>query len=69
MIKKKSALLNRQDLSELVSWKAIPLLKEYMTRFDNIKPRKYSQHSVRMQKKVRKALIRARELGLLAYTQ
>ena len=69
MIKKKSTLLNRQDLSELVSWKAIPLLKEYMTRFDNIKPRKYSQHSVRMQKKVRKALIRARELGLLAYTQ
>jgi len=69
MIKKKSNLLNRQDLSDLISWKAIPLLKEYMTRFDNIKPRKYSQHSVRIQKKVRKSLIRARELGLLAYTQ
>jgi ribosomal protein S18 len=69
MIKKKSNLLNRQDLSDLISWKAIPLLKEYMTRFDNIKPRKYSQHSVRIQKKLRKSLIRARELGLLAYTQ
>ncbi len=69
MIKKKSALLNRQDLSELISWKAMPLLTEYMTRFDNIKPRKYSQHSVRLQKKIRKSIIRARELGLLAYTQ
>ena len=62
MIKKKSALLNRQDLSSLISWKAIPLLTEYMTRFDNIKPRKYSQHAVRDQKKLRKAIIRAREL-------
>ncbi len=41
MIKKKSALLRRQDLADLISWKAIPLLTEYMTRFDNIKPRKY----------------------------
>jgi hypothetical protein len=41
MIKKKSALLRRKDLSDLISWKAIPLLTEYMTRFDNIKPRKY----------------------------
>ncbi len=69
MIKKKSALLKRTDLSDLISWKAIPLLTEYMTRFDNIKPRKYWQHSVRVQKKLRKSLIRARELGLLAYTK
>jgi ribosomal protein S18 len=69
MIKKKSNLLNRQDLADLISWKALPLLKEYLTRFDNIKPRKYSQHSVRIQKKLRKSLIRARELGLIAYTQ
>ncbi len=69
MIKKKSNLLNRQELVGLISWKAIPLLTEYMTRFDNIKPRKYSQHSVRVQKKLRKAIIRARELGLIAYTQ
>lgn len=69
MIKKKSALLNRTDIADLISWKAIPLLSEYMTRFDNIKPRKYSQHSVRLQKKIRKSIIRARELGLLAYTK
>ncbi len=69
MIKKKSALLKRTDLSDLISWKAIPLLTEYMTRFDNIKPRKYGHHTVRIQKKLRKSLIRARELGLLAYTK
>lgn len=69
MIKKKSNLLNNEELTPFISWKALPLLKEYMTRFDNIKPRKYSQHSVRMQKKMRKAIIRARELGLLGYTQ
>lgn len=69
MIKKKNDLLTRQDVVSLISWKALPLLQEYMTRFDNIKPRKYSQHSVRVQKKMRKAIIRARELGLISYTQ
>ena len=62
MIKKKSNLLNHQAAIDLVSRKALPLLKEYLTRFDNIKPRKYSNHSVSMQKKIRKAIIRAREL-------
>ena len=69
MIKKKNDLLNRTDVADLISWKAAPLLQEYMTRFDNIKPRKYSKHSVRVQKKLRKNIIRARELGLMAYTQ
>ena len=69
MIKKKNDLLNRKEVADLISWKAVPLLQEYMTRFDNIKPRKYSQHSVRIQKKLRKTIIRARELGLMAYTQ
>lgn len=69
MIKKKNDLLKRKDVADLISWKAVPLLQEYMTRFDNIKPRKYSQHSVRIQKKLRKTIIRARELGLMAYTQ
>ena len=45
MIKKKNDLLKSNDVIELISWKAVPLLQEYMTRFDNIKPRKYSQHS------------------------
>ena len=69
MIKKKSNLLNRQSVVELVHRKSILLLSRYMTRFDNIKPRKYSGHSVSMQKKMRKHIIRAREIGLLAYTK
>ena len=69
MIKKKSNLLNRQSVAELVYWKATALLTQYMTRFDDIKPRKYSGHSVAMQKKMRKAIIRAREIGLLPYTK
>jgi len=68
MIKKKSNLLNNQAIAELISWKALPLLKQYTTRFDSIKSRKYSDHSVSMQKKIRKAIIRAREIGVLAYT-
>ena len=68
MIKKKSNLLNHQPIVELISRKALPLLQQYMTRFDNIKPRKYANHSVAMQKKIRKAIIRAREIGILAYS-
>lgn len=62
MIKKKSNLLNRQSVADLVNRKAIPLLTQFMTRFDDIKPRKYSGHSVAMQKKIRKSIIRAREI-------
>ncbi len=69
MIKKKSNLLNHRSVAELVYRKAVPLLQQYMTRFDDIKPRKYSWHSVAMQKKVRKAIIRAREIGLISYTK
>ena len=69
MIKKKENLLSRDDIIASISWKAVPLLERYMTRFDNIKPRKYSKHSVRVQKKLRKAIIRARELGLISYTK
>lgn len=69
MIKKKNNLLQRQDVVDLISWKSVALLHEYTTRFDSIKPRKYSTHSVRVQKKLKKAISRARELGILAYTQ
>lgn len=69
MIKKKSNLLNHKSIADLVHRKAVPLLTKYMTRFDDIKPRKYSGHSVAMQKKMRSAIIRAREIGLVAYTK
>lgn len=55
-------LLKNEEAIDLISWKSIPLLKQYMTRFDNIKPRKYSKHSVATQKKLKQAISRAREL-------
>ncbi len=51
----------------LINWKSIVLLKRYMTRFWNIKPRKYTNVPVKIQKRIRRAIIRARELGLLPY--
>jgi ribosomal protein S18/ribosomal protein S6 len=52
-----------------INWKAIPMLKKYVTRFGNIKPRKYTGNNVSTQKKVREAILRARELGLLEYVK
>ncbi|MFA7718171.1 MAG: 30S ribosomal protein S18 [Candidatus Absconditabacterales bacterium] len=52
-----------------INWKAIPMLKKYVTRFGNIKPRKYTGNNVSTQKKIREAILRARELGLLAYVK
>lgn len=51
----------------LINWKSIVILKRYMTRFGDIKKRKYTGVPVRIQKKIRRAIIRARELGLLPY--
>lgn len=50
-----------------ISWKALPMLQKYVTRFGNIKPRKYTNNPVSTQKKVRSAILRARELGLIHY--
>ncbi len=52
---------------EYINWKAVSALKKYVTRFGDIKPRKYTWVSVKVQKKIRKSIIRARELGLLPY--
>lgn len=53
--------------AKYINWKAIPLLKKYITRFGNIKPRKYTGNAVGTQKKLREEILRARELGLLEY--
>lgn len=51
----------------LINWKSVILLKKYMTRFGDIKPRRFTGNSVSQQKKVRKAIIRARELWIIEY--
>lgn len=45
-----------------ITWKAIPMLNKYVTRFGEIKPRKYTGNSVSVQKKIKSAVSRAREL-------
>ena len=43
------------------------MLKKYITRFGEIKPREYTGNSVSTQKKLKKVILRARELGFLTY--
>ena len=50
-----------------INWKSLPILRYYLTRFGDIKPRQYTGNSVRVQKKIRKEIIRARTLGLLSF--
>ena len=65
--RKKSNLLNTAAGKALVHRKAALFLRKFITRFDEIKPRKYSNHTVSLQKKLRVMVIRSRELGMLAY--
>jgi ribosomal protein S18/ribosomal protein S6 len=63
---KVSFFMNKENKIYL-TWKAIPILKKYMTRFGSIKPRKYTKNPVLVQKKVKECIHRAREIGLLEY--
>ena len=58
---------NKELHASELSWKATKLLTFYITRFGEIKPRRYMGNTVRQQKKVRQAIIRARELGVIGY--
>lgn len=52
-----------------ISRKSLPMLQKYVTRFGNIKPRKYTNNPVQIQKKLRSVILRAREMGLIHYTR
>ena len=67
MFVKKKAFLTSTERMDLISWKSTALLRTYMTRFGALKPRKFTGNSVKQQKLVRQAVLRARELGLLPY--
>ncbi len=56
-----------KDNMYLINWKSVLLLKHFVSRFGNIKQRKFTKLPVKHQKKVRKAIINARELGLIPY--
>lgn len=66
-IKKRLSLFADKSRDNLFNWKSIPLLAKFMTRFGDIKPRKYTGVSVAQQKKIRLAIIRARTLGMLPF--
>jgi len=45
-----------------ISRKSLPMLQKYMTRFGSMKPSKYTNNSVSVQKKLRSIILRAREM-------
>lgn len=67
--KKKKNFFAYGDNELLINWKSTLLLRDYTTRFGNIKPRKYTSVSVKHQKSLRQAIIRAREIGVMPYTK
>lgn len=69
MIKKKKNIFDdaSASLEQFINWKSVGLLKKYMTRFGDIKPRAYTFATVTQQKKLKKAISMARELGVLPY--
>lgn len=48
--------------TKYISRKSLPMLQKYMTRFGSMKPRKYTNNSVSVQKKLRSVILRAREM-------
>lgn len=66
-IKKSLTIFADKKHDYLFHWKSVPLLEKFMTRFGDIKPRKYTGVSVSQQKKIRKAIVRSRTLGLLPF--
>ena len=58
-------IVNMED----ITWKNITLLHFYNNRFGYIKPRKYTGNNVKFQKRIRKAIILARQVGLLPFSK
>lgn len=65
----KMTFFTKPENQKYISWKSLPMLKKYMTRFGDIKPRKYTWNAVSVQKSLRKTIIRAREMWLLEYVK
>jgi len=64
--KSKNPFKGKENL-DMISWKSPEFLRQFTTRFATIKPRKFTGLPVKHQKKVRQAIIRARELWLMPY--
>ncbi|MDD2537705.1 MAG: 30S ribosomal protein S18 [Candidatus Absconditabacteria bacterium] len=57
----------KEENAKYLNWKSVAILKYYLTRFGNIKPREYTGNNVKTQKKLRAEIIRARTLGVLPF--
>lgn len=64
----KKGFMNDKEHLGYINWKSVNFLRHYMTRFGDIKPRAFMGNRVTHQKKIRIAIIRARELGVLGYS-
>lgn len=53
--------------AKYINRKSIMMLKKYITRFGDIKPREYTWNPVGTQKKLKTVILRARELWFIAY--
>ena len=63
----KVTFFSKAENAKYLNWKSITILKYYLTRFGDIKPRQYTWNSIATQKTLRKEIIRARTLGLLPF--
>ncbi len=63
---KKKCYFNKEN-EHLINWKSVGLLKTYTTRFWEMKPRRFTWNTVKYQKRVKKAISRARYLWLIPY--
>ena len=63
----KVTFFSKPENLKYLNWKSIWILKYYLTRFGDIKPRIYTWNSIRTQKTLRKEIIRARTLWLLPF--
>lgn len=52
-----------------IDYKNLKLLKQYMTRYAKVRPRYYSGVSLRMQKRLARAIKRARFMALIPYVR
>jgi len=63
----KVAFFSDKKNGKYLNRKSVAMLKKYITRFGNIKPREYTKNPVGTQKKLKTAIMRARELGFMAF--
>jgi len=63
----KVAFFSDKKNAKYLNWKSVTMIKKYITRFGEIKPRAYTNNAVSTQKKLKTVILRARELGFVAY--